>query len=248
MIGAISLAIAAFFFAIGGLLKGAIGAGAPVLVIPVLAMLYDVKVAVAVMMVPNLVTNIWQGWQFRHSMLPKKFVFTFALAGGLGAGLGTWVLATLSQSVLSLIVAATVLAYVLFRIVRSNWVLSYTAALKLSIPIGIIAGTLQGATGISAPVSLSFYNAMRLERPVFIASVSIYFIAMTVVQIPVLVSLQIMTIRHFWYGVAALLPILGFMPLGQQLAKKFSKDTFDRALLLLLVCLAFKLVYDAVFQ
>jgi len=244
----ISLAIAALSFAIGGLLKGAIGAGAPVLVIPVLAMLYDVKVAVAVMMVPTLMTNIWQGWQFRHSMLPKKFVFTFALAGGLGAGMGSWVLATLSQSVLSLIVAFTVLAYVLFRVVRSNWILPYATALKLSIPVGIIAGTLQGATGISAPVSLSFYNAMRLERPVFIASVSIYFIAMTVVQIPVLVSLQIMTTQHFLWGGAALLPILGFMPVGQQLAKKLSKETFDIALLFLLVCLAFKLIFDSLFN
>jgi len=147
-----------------------------------------------------------------------------------------------------LIVAITVLAYVFFRLARSNWVLSYAAALKLSVPIGIIAGTLQGATGISAPVSLSFYNAMRLERPVFIASVSIYFIAMTVVQIPVLVSLQIMTTQHFLFGLAALLPILGCMPLGQQLAKRFSKDTFDKALLLLLVCLAFKLIYDVLLQ
>lgn len=241
----ISIIIATLFFALGGLLKGAIGAGAPVVVIPVLAMLYDVKLAVAMMMVPNLVTNILQGWQFRHSMLPRRFVFSFAIAGGIGAGLGSLVLVTLTQSVLSLIVAGAVLAYVLFRIVRSNWVLSYAAALKLSIPVGIVAGALQGSTGISAPVSLSFYNAMKLERPVFIASISIYFLAMTVVQVPVLAALDIMTPQRFLLSTAALLPILICMPLGQKLATRFSKETFDRSLLVLLLILAFKLIHDS---
>jgi len=239
-----TLAIAILVFALGGTLKGAIGAGTPVLVIPVLAMLYDVKLAVAVMMVPNLVTNIWQVWRYRKSLLPKRLVWSFALAGGAGAGFGSWILATLPPSWLSLTLAATVLAYVIFRLIRTNWVLSYVKAVKLSVPVGIVAGTLQGATGISAPVSVSFFNALQLQRPVFIASISVYFIAMTVVQIPALMSLQILTVERFLLGIAALIPMVACMPLGELLAKKFSRNTFDRAVLTLLVCLALKLAYD----
>ena len=86
----ISLIIAILLFALAGMIKGAIGAGAPVLVIPVLAMLYDVKIAIAAMMVPNLVTNIWQVWQYKKHLLPKRLVWSFALAGGLGTGFGSW--------------------------------------------------------------------------------------------------------------------------------------------------------------
>ena len=241
-----SVIVATLFFALGGLLKGAVGAGAPVLIIPALAMLYDVKVAVAVMMVPNLITNIWQVRQYRQSMLPLRFVLSFALSGAVGAGVGSGLLALLQPETLSLIVAATVIIYVLFRVVHSNWVLSYAAALKISLPVGLVAGVLQGATGISAPVSVSFFNAMQLERAVFIASISVYFIAMTVVQIPALASLGILTWQYFFFGCGALLPMLLAMPIGRHLGKRFSKDTFDKILLVLLVCLAVKLFHDNV--
>lgn len=238
--------LAAVFLSLGGLVKGATGAGAPVLAIPALAMLYDVKLAVAIMMVPNLVTNIWQLHQHHKNLLPNQFVWSFALSGAFGALMGSWFLATLPQSTLSFIVAIGVFAYVAFRLLRSTWVLSYSYALKICIPVGLVAGTLQGASGISAPISLSFFNAMRLERAVFIASISVYFIAMTLVQIPALMALGIMHAVHFLSGTLALIPILLFMPVGQMLARRFSRDLFDRIMQVLLLCLAIKLMIDNV--
>ena len=43
-------------FALGGILKGATGAGAPIVTIPVIAAFYDVRVAVIIMVIPNLLT------------------------------------------------------------------------------------------------------------------------------------------------------------------------------------------------
>lgn len=241
-----SVIIAAIFLALGGLVKGATGAGAPVLAVPALAMLYDVKLAVAVMMVPNLLTNIWQWWQHRKSLLQKRFVFAFATAGAIGTIAGTWLLATLPQEYLSLTLAAVVFVYVLFRFLRPGWILSNAAALKLSVPVGVIAGALQGASGISAPVSLSFLNAMRLERSAFIATVSVFFLMMTVTQLPSLMVLGILTPELLGISALALLPILALMPIGSKLAERFSKDVFDRVMLVMLSCLAVKLVADAV--
>ncbi len=240
-----SVVIAAVFLALGGLVKGATGAGAPVLAVPAIAMLYDVKLAVVIMMVPNLLTNIWQWWQYRKSISQTRFVVMFALAGAIGTVIGTWLLATLPQEILSLTLAAVVFVYVIFRFLRPGWVLSDKAALKLSTPVGVIAGALQGASGISAPVSISFLNAMRLERPTFIATVSVFFLMMTVTQIPALVALGIMTPSLFGISALALLPILVMMPVGAKLAERFSKDTFDRVMLVMLSLLAIKLVADA---
>ncbi|BBM05906.1 hypothetical protein HAALTHF_38880n [Vreelandella aquamarina] len=46
--------IALLTFVIAGIIKGAIGSGVPVVVVPVLTMLYDVKLAIAVLVAPNL--------------------------------------------------------------------------------------------------------------------------------------------------------------------------------------------------
>ena len=54
--------------------------------------------------------------------------------------------------------------------------------------VGFIRGTLQGATGISAPVSITFLNTIKLARLTFIAVVSMFFVNMSVVQTTVLAS------------------------------------------------------------
>ena len=48
----ISLAIAVLALLLGGVLKGAIGAGAPVVAVPIISMLYGVPTAVCVLLLP----------------------------------------------------------------------------------------------------------------------------------------------------------------------------------------------------
>ena len=69
--------IALLTFAIAGIIKGAIGSGVPVVVVPVLTMLYDVKLAIAVLVAPNLFSNALQVWQYRQHLLPCAFFFHF---------------------------------------------------------------------------------------------------------------------------------------------------------------------------
>ena len=87
-------------FALGGILKGATGAGAPIVTIPVIAAFYDVRVAVIIMVIPNLLTNIGQIYQFRKTILPSFFTVSFAVGGGIGAFVGTILLAKLSIKIL----------------------------------------------------------------------------------------------------------------------------------------------------
>lgn len=231
---------------IGGVLKGATGAGPPLVAIPALAALFDVQFAVAVMLVPNLITNLWQAWHFRGHMRANDFVRTFSLAGAAGVAAGTAMLANFPGEILSVLVAASVSGYVAFRLARADWIMPPALAARLYLPMGLAAGLLQGASGISAPVSLSFLNAIRLERPVFIATISMFFTSMTAVQIPFAAWFGILTPERVAVSALAILPIVACMPLGAFLARHVSRDAFDRVILVLLSALALKLVADVV--
>jgi uncharacterized protein len=211
-----------------------------------MAMIFDVRLAVVVMMMPNLLTNIWQAWLFRGARLPARFLVGFAVAAAVGTSAGTFVLWALPTHWLGLIVALAVFGYIATRLLNPHWVVSYLQGLRLSVPIGFSAGMLQGASGVSAPISLSFLNAMRLERATFISTVSTLFAAMTVTQIPTLAFLGIASWFEVALSLGAMIPLIAAMPLGNMLAKRFSKETFDRAILLLLSALSLKLVYDFV--
>lgn len=239
------IAFAAAAVALGGLLKGATGAGAPVVGVPILAMLFDVPTAVAIFVIPNLFSNIWQGWQYRASQVSRRFTWGFALAGGAGAGLGSVMLATLPQQALMGGLAAVVLMYIGFRLLRPDWKLASGAADRLVMPVGFVGGVMQGAGGISAPVSVTFLNAIRLDRAAFIATISVFFMIMSVVQIPLLASFGILTPHRAALSLAAMVPLFLAMPVGARLTRHVSKATFDRMILVLLTVIALKLVWDA---
>ena len=112
-------------------------------------------------------------------------------------------------------------------------------------PASAAAGILQGAAGISAPIAVSFLNAMRLERPVFIATISMFFAAMSVVQIPALMWAGLLSPEVVLLAAAALIPIFLAMPVGAWLARHLSAAQFDRAILVLLAVLALRLLWTA---
>ncbi|MEC8902186.1 MAG: sulfite exporter TauE/SafE family protein [Pseudomonadota bacterium] len=237
--------IALLTFAIAGMIKGALGSGVPVVVVPVLTMLYDVKLAIAVLVAPNLFSNALQVWQYRQHLLPLRFLLSFAVAGGAGIVLGTWGLVVLSPTLLSLGVAAAILLYLIIKLAKRTATLPFTVAKRIVLPVGLLAGVLQGAAGMSAPASVTFLNAMRLERPVFIGSISVFFVAITLVQIPALLSAGILTWERSLYSLAALLVILAAMPLGARLGKRLPHRWFDRLIMCLLATIAIKIVVDA---
>lgn len=240
---AIAVILVALF--LGGVLKGAIGIGAPVVAVPVMASFIDVRLAVVIMVVPNLCTNLWQIWSYRRAILSGQLPWVFGIAGAIGVAIGTGILAAVSAVWLKLLIAGAVVFYVALRLSRPDFAIRLDVAQRVAGPVGVIAGILQGAAGISAPVSASFLSAIKLSREHFITTISIFFVSMTLVQIPMLSMLGFMTLGTVKLGVVALLPLLVGMPIGTWLARQMNAKTFDGLILGMLLILSAKLVFDA---
>lgn len=238
--------LVALGFLLGGILKGATGAGAPLIAVPLLTLFYDVQTAIVLFSIPNLIPNIWQSWRYRGARLPFSFLGAFALAGSAGTIVGTLTLVRLPADTLAAIVAIVVLFYVVFRLFNPEWKLPFSVGNRVAGLVGGLAGTLQGASGISAPVSISFLNALRLDRDQFISTISVYFCAVAIVQIPMLVTMQLMTVDLFWLSCAALVPLFAGMPVGNWLTRHLSPEQFDRILLLVLAVLGVRLLFSVV--
>ncbi|MDD7972054.1 sulfite exporter TauE/SafE family protein [Roseinatronobacter alkalisoli] len=243
----LSIVLAILAVALGGIMKGAIGAGVPIIAAPALTMIFGVQTAVAILVVPNLLSNVWQAWFYRDRALSRRFLVLFAGGGMLGVVFGTYLLASLPQETLSLLVAFAVLGYILLRVARPGWILDRARADRLSGVAGVLGGMLQGATGISAPASVTFLNAMRLPREAFIATISIFFVAMTALQIPALWSVGIMTGERLVMGFIALGIVFLFMPIGTWLGRRTSPKVFDITMLVVLGVIAAKILFEAVF-
>ena len=235
----------ALAFMLGGILKGAIGAGAPLAAVPLLSLIYGVSFAVAVFVVPNLVSNAVQGWQFRANQPKGPFAWIFAVAGGVGALVGTFFLIAIPQEGLKLGVAGVIILYLIFRVLRPQVRLEVSQALWLTPFTGVIAGILQGASGVSAPVSVTFLSLVRLSREEFIACISLFFLGLGVVQLPALIALGIMDLRTGLLSCLAVIPLLVGMRVGEVIIGHLDRRWFDRCVMGVLAIMAVLLLINA---
>ena len=228
-------------FALGGLVKGATGAGSPVIAIPVLTVFFDAKLAVAIMAVPNLFSNLVQIKQFRRSVENLTFSLKLSAFGTLGCLGGTLFFILTNTRVIELLVAIITVLYVVLSFKKNSKKLSQQIAKKLAPPIGLLGGFVQGTCGVSAPIALAFLNATGMKRVEFIFTISCFFGAMAAIQIVSLSFFNFMTWQLFLLGLLSLAPILLGMSLGDRLTKKISSQSFEKLILVFLILLSLQI-------
>lgn len=228
----------------GAVVKGATGMGLPLVALPVLTAFFGLQHAVSLMTVPLILTNFWQVWRFRSTASDKRMGFLplFLTAGAVGIAIGTWALTNLPERILVLTLGLLLIAYVVLKLAKPHLVVGPAAARRLGPLAGAGAGILQGATGISAPAGVTFIHAMGFERDAHVFAVSAMFLLFALVQLPSLALAGVM--QPFWLleGCLALVPILIFMPLGQVIAGRLSREAFDRMILVFLGIVGAKMV------
>ena len=244
-----SFGVLAIFFAIflGGILKGVTGVGMPIVAIPVIAAFYDVRLAVTILAIPNLLSNTLQIYKYRSYNLETGFTRNFAIAGLLGAALGTMLLAHAPVDQLNILMALIVLAYIVMRLTKPVFHLPLERARKLVWYAGIGGGVLQGALGISGPISLTFLNSIKLDRSVFIFTISVFFIAMSSAQIVLLIAYGLMDWQTFLVGLIAFIPLIAGLPVGEIIGRRMNAVVFDKVILFLLSVLAIKQIIGVLF-
>lgn len=228
----------------GAVAKGATGMGLPLIALPALTALVGIQHAIGIMLIPALVTNVWQVWRFRaeRSGPALAFLARFLVSGALGVAAGTWALDALPERSLVMALGLILLGYVALRLVQPDFVVNALQAKRFSTPLGFGAGALQGATGVSAPLGVSFIHAMRLPRPAHVFAVSTMFLGFALVQFAAMTAAGIYRLPWLAQGLFALLPVLALMPVGEALARRFSRQTFDRVILAALALLGVKLL------
>ncbi|WEK03998.1 MAG: sulfite exporter TauE/SafE family protein [Candidatus Devosia phytovorans] len=230
--------------AAGAVVKGATGMGLPLIALPVLTSILGIQHAVGLMTVPLIATNFWQVWRFRSVIRERGMGFLprFLVAGSVGIVIGTWALTSLPERLLVLTLGLILLAYVALKLAKPHLIVGPETAQRFGPLAGAGAGVLQGATGISAPIGVTFIHAMGFARDHHLFAVSAMFLTFAVVQLPSLAVADVMEPEWLVEGLLALVPILLFMPLGQWISGKLSRKAFDRMILIFLGLLGLKMV------
>lgn len=230
---------------LAGLVKGAIGFGFPTLGTPLMALAVDVKSAVALLVIPNLVMD---GLQLRRSgplgdaprRLAPLLLFTM-----IGTVIGTQLLVALSPRTVTLVLGAFVLSYVLLDLARFSPRVPAGWERGLAAPVGLAAGIMGGITNAPGTAIALYFVALGMGKQEFIRSIAFTFLVVKTVQLVMLA----------WYGLLgwhlvlvslglAAAGLAGFW-LGLRLQDWMDQRAFNRVVLVFLAALGVWLVLRA---
>ena len=226
-------------------IKGAIGFGFPAVATPLLALFMDVKEAIVILIVPNIVMDGIQALRnagFASTLKRHALLYVFGIGG---TYLGTKLLAVVSSQRVLLILGAFVVVFVAMNSTRLTLSLAPGWERFLAPLVGLVAGMLGGITNVPGmPLVLYFYS-LGLPKSEFVRSVAISFFIYKVAQLAAVIQVGLMSGLLFGLSVLASALSLGSFWLGLKVQDRVAQATFNRAILGFLAFLGAFLVFRA---
>lgn len=229
---------------LGGLLKENDRAGLPLFAVPALAAITLVEDAVVLMVFPSVGANLWLVMNHRRYRNLLREHLPFLVTGFIGGLSGTGLLVLVSDRGLKLLLVIWLGLYLIRYFSNRNSLKLFGADRKSGYPLGLAAGTIQGSTGISAPVVAPYYHTRGLAPEAYAFAVAFTFLLFSVSEIIAMANLQLLTTNRIRLSLAALVPSLVFTRLGISLSRKISIALFNKFLLTIFILMAIKLIMD----
>ena len=231
---------------LAALVKGAIGFGFPTLGTPLLSLVMDVKAAVVVLILPNIVMD---GLQFLRRGAPIATVKRFALLlvfGAVGTVVGTRLLIALSSRTATLVLGAFILAFVALAVTGVTPRVAPRWEPVLSPVAGFAAGIVGGITNVPGTPLVMYFHALRLDKHEFVSSVAFTFVVYKIAQLGAVAYFGLLSPARIGTSVGlTLVALLGFW-LGLAVQDRLEQGTFNRAVLVFLGLLGLWLVWRSV--
>ncbi len=237
------LALILVAFALAGFVKGVVGLGLPTISMGLLSLALAPAQSAALLIVPSLVTNVWQLWagpDFR-ALIARLWPMLALVCVGVWFG-GGWLAgenALAARVALGLCVAA----YAGLSLTAVRFHVPPHLEKWLAAPIGLATGLMTAATGIFVLPAVPYLQALGLAKEDLIQALGLSFLVGTVALGLGLANDGVYDAANLFSSAFALLPALGGMWLGTALRHRMPAEGFRRWFLIGLLALGLYLAF-----
>lgn len=240
--------IGAVFLA-AGFVKGVVGMGLPTVAMGLLAVTMPPVEAAALLLIPSMVTNLWQlltGPSFGGLC---KRLWTMMAGVVLGSVAGAGLLAGAHAALASAGLGVALVLYAILGLAKAGFTTPARHEVWASPLVGVITGLVTGATGVFVIPAVPYLQSLRLEKEDLIQALGLSFTVSTA-------ALAIGLFRTGAFAsptaqltgsLVALVPALAGMFAGQALRQKMSVETFRTVFFAGLLMLGGYLALEAAF-
>jgi uncharacterized membrane protein YfcA len=236
MIEPLLILIAAAFL-LAGFVKGVVGLGLPTVAMGLLAVSMPPAQAIAIMIAPAIVTNIWQtfvGPYFRD-IIRRLWPLLVGTATGiwLNGGMLTGLYARYGGIVLGLLLVT----YAIIGLSRFSFSVPPPHEKWIGGIVGLITGAISATSGIQVIPSMPYLQAIGMEKDELVQALGVFFTVATVALAFNLTSAGLLTAATALPGAVAMVAAFTGMFIGQAVRSRMQPEAFRRWFLIAMILL-----------
>jgi uncharacterized membrane protein YfcA len=242
------LLLIAAAFLLAGFIKGVIGLGLPTVAMGLLAVTMPPSHALAIVIVPAVVTNIWQTFVGPYLRDITRRLWPLMVGTVIGIWLNRGMLTgpyarygTIVLGVLLMIYAIVGLSKFSFSVARRNekWIGGI---------VGVITGMVSAATGVQVIPSMPFMQAIGMEKDELVQALGVFFTVATLALAINLTSVGLLTAATALPGAVAMVASFAGMFIGQAVRTRLQPEAFRRWFLIAMILLGIYLIGSAMYE
>lgn len=215
-------------FLIAGAVKGVIGMGLPTVSLGLLTVYLGLDTAITLMVIPSLVTNLWQafkGGQLRQ-VVRRTWPFLTLATGTIW--FGVWGSSQWNPSALKAILSLVLILYGLLGLIGPAMVLPVHWRTTLGVVAGSLNGLLTGMTGSFIVPGVLYLQSIQLARDQLIQAMGLLFTLSTA-----MLAVALFVEGRFAPGISVasalcVLPALLGLAFGGHLRRRINEHAFRK--------------------
>ncbi len=240
------LIIAVATFLLAGAVKGIIGLGLPTVCLSLLTVAADLPTAMALLLVPSFVTNLWQASVGGHGLELLRRLWPFFLTATVGVFLGAKGFDRSHLDPLSGLLGALLIIYGALGLAGTRIPISGPREFWGGIVFGKINGIFTGLTGSFVVPGVFYLQSIGLSRDQLIQAMGILFTLSTVALAVSLLRNEMLSGELGVLSLAGLVPAAIGMVLGQKIRRQLSEAVFRKVFFASLLALGLYIIAAAV--
>lgn len=175
------LAIAAVAFTVAGLVKGVVGFGFPIITLIILTLAIGLLDALAIVVIPTIVTNVWQSLSGPHLRDIFRRLWLYFATAAVCIWFSSAYLTVVDVRWPTAMLGAVLCIFALTRLLDVRLHVKPAWEKPLSVPLGAINGMLTGMTGSFMVPSVLYMQAIGLQKDMLVQAMGAFFAISTLV-------------------------------------------------------------------
>ena len=235
-------------FMLAGFIKGVIGLGLPTVSMGLLAVTMPPAQALAIVIVPAVVTNVWQtfGGPYLRDILRRLWPLLIGTVVGIRLNAASLNGPHARYGAVALGVLLVI--YAIIGLSKFSFTVAHRDEKWMGGIVGVVTGVISAATGVQVIPSMPFMQAIGMEKDELVQALGVFFTVATVALAFNLTTSGLLTAATALPGAVAMACSFAGMFIGQSVRSLMQPEAFRRWFLIAMIFLGLYLAGSAIYN